>query len=148
MKTRYINNYCRTSSRLITDGVILLLIITCLADITSAVERIPDWKLTELYGGHVIYNNPYCASGGNNCEDVGCVAPAMNCCVCPHYGGETCHDNYGSTQDKDGCRNYSQYCPSGCIRGFCDHVAICDPGIVLDPPFPNCNQDYRIQCLD
>jgi hypothetical protein len=27
-------------------------------------------------------------------------------------------------------------------------VAICDPGIVLDPPFPNCNQDYRIQCLD
>jgi hypothetical protein len=135
-------------------GLILPLFIMSLTDVTAAAEKIPDWELTELYGGHVLYYNPYCVLNGSCPTETLCEVELGGCRFCVPLLGYYCHDGWSENRDTNGCTDGSQGCPNANLwpnpsTGFCGP----SPGYVCNPdwsnwgPYPDCS-DSVPTCKD
>ena len=105
-------------------GLILPLFIMTVTDVTAAAEKIPDWELAELCGGHVLYYDPYCALNGSCPDRTLCEEELEGCRFCVPLLGYYCHSGWSERRDKNGCSQGTRDCPNANLwprpsTGFC-----------------------------
>lgn len=127
--------------------------------INHAAERIQDEELSTLYGGCVLYNDPYCGrTPGRDCpKQTLCDESDDRCRFCIVRIGLGCFDKWGSTYDKDGCTSGPGSCenhpyipgPEGPhTTGYCVYGVCIDEYTPDDEEYPNCNGILYNWCED